>query len=62
MKTAFRLLILLAIAALAGCVIFPIPLPPVAMKELPPVSPTPTPAAPQASGTPTAAPTPKSTT
>jgi hypothetical protein len=58
MKPAFRLLILLTIAALAGCVIFPIPLPPVAMKELPPVSPTPTAAGPQASGTPTPAPTP----
>ncbi len=57
MKTAFRLLILAALAALAGCVIFPIPLPPVAMHELPPVSPTPAAATPGASATPAATPT-----
>lgn len=57
MKAALRLLILAAIAAIAGCVIFPIPLPPIGMRELPPVSPTPATGTPGASVTPTPAPT-----
>jgi hypothetical protein len=59
MKPGFRLLLVVAIAALAGCVVFPIPLPPLAMRTLPPVSPTPT-ASPGPSGpspTPTPSPT-----
>jgi hypothetical protein len=59
MKAGFRLLLVAAVASLAGCIIFPIPLPPVG-RTLPAVSPTPTesPANPNPTPTPAAAATP----